>query len=162
MVTRSLSQLGLIGVLATAPICVVEGQHRVLGTFSVARDSLASFSDATTFSFAPELSRSAQQTNEPRRRPSRGRYVAIGVAVGATVGLAIGLVSKARSSECTDCMIPTSVIPVAGAVAGTLVGAVGGLFTWANHDDDARRARSRTARLDRPASRAITERGSPP
>jgi|SRR5687768_1623331 len=146
MVIRSLSHLRLIGVLGVAPICVVEGQHRVVGAFSVARDSLASFSNPTAFGLATRLSRGPRQPSKPRQRPSRGRYVAIGAAVGATVGLTIGLVSKARSSECTDCITPTSLIPVAGAVAGALVGAVGGLFTYAHHDDDARGARSRSAR----------------
>lgn len=159
---RSLLQLRLMGVLVAAPMCVVEGQYRTPKVFDVTLDSVVSLDQQWPRPRAAGLAEGLLQASEPRHRPPRGRYVAIGAAVGATVGLTIGLVSKARSSECTDCMIPTSLIPVAGAVAGALVGAVGGLFTYANHDDDARSARSRPARLDTPASHAIAEPGPLP
>ena len=158
---RSLQQLRLIGVLAIAPVSVVEGQYRTPRVFDVPLDSVSSFDQQWLRPRAAGLAEGLRQASEPRQRPSRGRYVAIGAAVGATVGLTIGLVSKARSSECTDCMTPTSLIPVAGAVAGALVGAVGGLFTYANHDD-ARRARVQPSRSECTTNQAIAEPGSLP
>jgi hypothetical protein len=77
--------------------------------------------------------------------PSYATYAATGTLVGAGVGLAIGFVSYNRS-RCNDCWTPDALVPVAGAVAGAVLGFAVGSLVYAGARGDWERRRAGGAR----------------
>lgn len=156
MVSRATVALALMFAVATFPPEPLRGQYRAdqaVAASTSGRTAEGWRPRPRTLTLEPAL---RIQSDSATRAHSLGRHLLIGLGVGAAAGLAVGTYSRNHSSECTDCMTPTSAIPAFGAVVGAAAGTLVGWIVYWARSSTPRRTEHRANTGDAPRGSSLT------
>jgi hypothetical protein len=155
MVSRATVALTLMFAMAAFPLEPLGGQYRA--DQAVAASTSGRTAEGRPRPRALTLSPALRVWSDSATRAhSLGRHLLIGLGVGAAMGLAVGTYSQNHSSECTDCMTPTSAIPAFGAVVGAAAGTLVGWLVYLARSSTPRTTEHRADAGDPPCGSSLT------